>query len=303
MASMPPITSPRDPSGLVPGPPIENELPTYRAISPMAVASLILGLLSALNFASWSLAWLSVAVMAILTGMIALRRIGRMPDTLTGRSFAQAGVAMGLVFGVASQALFGWQLWDLRREVRAFAEVFQDTLKDVQQTRPLTTDDAVWFMIPSQMRRGLTPEDAKEQLEKVLTSSEKVRSIDDTLRAMIAHAGGKPIRFVKVEEAHYNNMDALASLLMEVEEGEGGRDEPGDKILAGHDHTHVPTAAKPHDHADEPPGMDNALVLIRSSGSTRSPSRWNVETIRYPYVPDSYKAPIKAPDDGHGHDH
>ena len=71
-----PNVSPADPEA-TPRPAIENELPAYRAISPHAVVGLIAGVLAVISFAS--LYFLAFAVIAILLGIYADRRIRRSP--------------------------------------------------------------------------------------------------------------------------------------------------------------------------------------------------------------------------------
>ena len=75
---------------------IENEIPTYRAISKLAVTSLLCGVFSVLTFADP--AFLILVVLAIITGLWAQVRIRRMPDILTGSRLAQTGTALAVVF-------------------------------------------------------------------------------------------------------------------------------------------------------------------------------------------------------------
>src|SRR5262245_38867194 len=60
--------------------PIENELPTYRAISNLAVFSVISGALASFSFAD--LTFLFFSVLAIVLGILAHRAIKRTPDVL-----------------------------------------------------------------------------------------------------------------------------------------------------------------------------------------------------------------------------
>ena len=76
--------------------PIENELPTYRAVSSLAVFSLLLGIGSVFTFADTRMAVLGVG--ALVAGLIALRKIKHYPDILTGARLARIGIALGLIF-------------------------------------------------------------------------------------------------------------------------------------------------------------------------------------------------------------
>jgi hypothetical protein len=73
----------------------------YRAMSRLAVASVAIGLLSAVSALEWYLSL--VPMLGIWAGWTALRRIERMPEELTGRRVAQVGIGLSLamwVFGI-----------------------------------------------------------------------------------------------------------------------------------------------------------------------------------------------------------
>ena len=78
--------------------PIENELPTYRAISSRAILSVLCGILSLFSIANSF--FFIFAVLAVVLGLTADWNIQRYPDILTGRRLAQTGVALGLIFGL-----------------------------------------------------------------------------------------------------------------------------------------------------------------------------------------------------------
>ena len=83
-----PISSP-SPTGTVPVSAIENEIPTYRAISPMAVVALICGIIALLSFAHP--AFLLSAGAAILLGILADRKIRLVLDEAARRWLGDAG--------------------------------------------------------------------------------------------------------------------------------------------------------------------------------------------------------------------
>ncbi|HEU5119041.1 MAG TPA: DUF4190 domain-containing protein, partial [Isosphaeraceae bacterium] len=82
------------------GSPIENEIPTYRAINPLAVVSLLMALLSLLSFADEK--FLIASILGVISGFLALRQIKNQPDTWTGPGLAKVGIALSLAFGIAS---------------------------------------------------------------------------------------------------------------------------------------------------------------------------------------------------------
>lgn len=80
---------------------------SYRALCPLAALSAVLGLLSILTFVGWTIALVPVAGLA--TGWLALRRIERTPEELTGSPLAVSGIALSLVFWGAG---YSWLVYD-----------------------------------------------------------------------------------------------------------------------------------------------------------------------------------------------
>jgi hypothetical protein len=80
----------------------EADYASYRAISPAAVGSLVLGLASVSAFINW---WLVVIPIAgVLLGIFAWRQISERSDELTGRPLALAGVALSAACALGGQA-------------------------------------------------------------------------------------------------------------------------------------------------------------------------------------------------------
>jgi hypothetical protein len=75
----------------------------YRALSAMAVASLVCGAASLLAAVWWFCGLIPLA--GIILGVVALRRIRRYPDLYTGKAFAQTGIALSILFWVGG---WGW---------------------------------------------------------------------------------------------------------------------------------------------------------------------------------------------------
>jgi len=280
------------------GSPIENEIPTYRAISPMAVTSAFLGLVSALCFVA--VYWVVAAILAVVSGVVAERKIRRNPDILTGRSFAQAGIAMGIIFSITSIGLVQWQNYWLRTDANRFAIKFVDTLNASKAKHSDLSSDVLWYMIPPHLRRGIAPGDARSKVVEQAHNSAKVRYLEEAMQAMIGHAGeGRKIEFAEVESAVYIDMDGWASLLLKVGSGQNKS-----KAVAPKAHDHH--EGDDHDHAYDPVAgnPDYALVVIRGEPN-ETKNRWMVDQFKYPYNPKSYKhaPPKKADDDGHGHAH
>jgi hypothetical protein len=69
----------------------------YRAVSSMAVASLVLGVLSVLTVWHWAFGLIPAA--GILSGYFAIRRIRETPDELIGMSLALGGLILSVALG------------------------------------------------------------------------------------------------------------------------------------------------------------------------------------------------------------
>jgi hypothetical protein len=94
----------------------EPQLENYRALSGMAVAAFILGLLAPTALAMRHL--LFIPVLGTVLGIVAIVRIANSDNALSGRRLAMIGLAFSLYFGVwaASQDLS--RQWLLAREAR-----------------------------------------------------------------------------------------------------------------------------------------------------------------------------------------
>lgn len=75
----------------------------YRAVSRPAVVSLICGVLSMITVLHWFLAL--IPALGIVLGRFALLRIREIPEELSGRGLARAGVILSVGFWVAG---YGW---------------------------------------------------------------------------------------------------------------------------------------------------------------------------------------------------
>lgn len=74
----------------------DSEYIQYRALSSLAVTSLVVGLFSALALLDWMGA--VIPLVGILVGALAWRQIQRRPDELSGLGIARAGLLLSIVF-------------------------------------------------------------------------------------------------------------------------------------------------------------------------------------------------------------
>lgn len=147
-----PNPNPATDPGPAAAPALDYVVPAYRAVSPLAVVSLVLGLFSVLCFAS--LNFLIAAVGAAVSGGLALRNIRRFPDMLTGQGIAQAGMALGLIFGMAAFSSSYLQYFLQKREATRFAEAILAMIRE----QPF--ENYVWYQAPPAEREKVTPQKA-----------------------------------------------------------------------------------------------------------------------------------------------
>src|SRR4051812_13815429 len=129
----------------------------------MAVVALICGIVALLSFAHP--VFLLSAAAAILLGLLADRKIRRLSDVLTGRELAQSGIALGLVFGLASITTTAVQDWILSREAAKFARLYEKVLGTG------TLEQAMWFTQAPRIRAGKSPQDLYAEMKKMMGNS------------------------------------------------------------------------------------------------------------------------------------
>lgn len=255
---------------------IENELPAYRAISKIAVFSLIFGFLSLFSFAHWF--FYLFALLAIATGIAANLKIKRYSDVLTGQGLATAGIAMGLVFGLAAATVMTVQTYVRNREATKFAKELAAALKAPN------SGDALWFTLYPDMRKDKNP---TQYLHEVESAKGKERMMHEQrfgalnkMRKRLTSSPGQDIHFLRIEstgidESRGLDMGVYALAVFELE-GPGSKEFPEKEQLAG------------------------AFIKAKTTGSRYE---WWVDTYIFPYQASSFVPAEKPVDDGHGHAH
>jgi hypothetical protein len=84
----------------------------YQALSPLAIASVVLGVLSIATMLSWYLA--VIPLMGIVLGWQAERRIRRAPDEWTGLQLARIGMGLSAALWAVG---YGWLIFAKESEV------------------------------------------------------------------------------------------------------------------------------------------------------------------------------------------
>lgn len=248
--------------------PIENEIPAYRAISPPAVVSVILGLLSILCFTHWF--FLTCAAAAIVLGIFANRQIQRMPDVLTGRGLAQTGIGLGIVFAIASLTVSGVQDFIVLRSSKKFARAYVEALKK----EPV--EEAFWYHQPPDFRAGKAPAEVYKAVKDQIKQKQMFEmEFGDLLglKRRLASTAGQDVHFGQIESIGFNGLIPYATVQIEV---------------------HGPKTAEF--------GEEEQFALAVLKGETKNrKNQWWVESLKFPYRPHTYVPAEKPVDDGHGH--
>ena len=105
----------------------DEEVARYHAVSSLAVAGLLAGLLSPLAMLA-AVLWLVPLVAVILSGL-ALRRIAARRPDLAGRPAALAGLLLGTAFLVAAPVDDLVYRYFFRQQARQFAEIWIDAVR------------------------------------------------------------------------------------------------------------------------------------------------------------------------------
>ncbi len=245
---------------------IENEIGSYRAVSPLAVASLFLGLLGGLSFVGRN--FLPFAAAAVVVGALAIRSIGRYPDLLTGRRLAEFGIALGLICGLSSFTSSYVRGKMIEQQAAGFAKTFVEALntKDV--------GEILFLQMPESQRLTTTPakflQEIQEQSAGAFESDPRTMAIKE-LTNRLERSAEETAHFVKIEGSGYEGIKPVAFAVVEL-------DGPA---------------------AEREPNMRHALLTLHSS-DLDGRRTWFVQEIRFPYKSGLMATEVES---AHGHDH
>jgi hypothetical protein len=251
---------------------IENELPTYRAVSSRAVLSVLCGILALFSIAN-SFFYI-FAVLAVVLGFTADWNIQRYPDLLTGRRLAQTGTALGLIFGLSVFTVSSVQGFIRARNAESFARYYAEVFKSGDLSHLL------WLQLPPVQRKSVT---AEEMAEKTRTAKKKEAMMEEMktgplrkLKKRLDSSKDQEIHFVRLENEAREGLVLVALALFDV---------------------HGPESQ------DFPQKEEHALVVLKGVAESGKGYEWWVDDFMYPYKPSSAALPEKPVDDGHGHAH
>jgi hypothetical protein len=262
----------------LPGSVIENELPTYRAISLQAIFSLVFGVLALCTFAHPL--FYAASILAVVLGFLARRTIRQYPDMLTGEGLANAGIALGLVFGLVTGTYTAVQTYVRSRQAEQFARHIAQVLEAP------TIAEIISYNVHPSMRSD--PKHVEEVLKKLDSPTPKDKMLVDqkygqllALKRRLQASKNEHIEFVRIEgmgddESHGSPTIPLYAFALYEVHG------PGNKEF--------------------PEQQQYALAILKAT-ITGKKYEWWLEDVRFPYTPKSYVAATKPVDDGHGHAH
>ena len=254
---------------------IENELPSYRAISIRAVFSVVCGLMAAFSLAD--LTFLVFAVLAVILGLVAHRAIKRTPDVLTGRGLANTGITLGLIFGLGVLTYTAVQNFILARDASKFADMYAKVLKEG------SFGDALLLRSDGETRKTKTAAEMEKDFDAMKArdrglAEQRMAPLNNLRKALApkdAHIHLVGIEDQGVDDGRTGRVGYFALALFEIE---------GPPSKSGSE------------------SKQFALAILKAMAKGRHYD-WYVEDLVFPYMPKSYEAAAKPADDGHGHPH
>lgn len=124
----------------------ETRVENYQALSVMAMVCLVTGILSIAAMAH-PIFWV-LPVVAVLIGLLALRRIRRSEGELTGETPATAGMTLGAVFLLAGFGAFYVPRWQGKRDAIDLGYRFLQYLQAGETTRAMNLTHPPGYQLP-----------------------------------------------------------------------------------------------------------------------------------------------------------
>lgn len=284
--------APPDPSRTATASPIENEIPSYRAINPLAVLSIVLAVLSILSFAnSW---FLLASLFGVILGALGIRQISSQPDVWTGSTLAKSGIALSLAFGISAFTVSSVQIFLIRQKAAHFAQTYL-----VKALNNPDINYALWYRLTPPERKFTKPLDTKDRFTDASRGPESFRMSAGQvygLHLLLERDPKARVEFLRVEQAGYDGINPTALVLLKVHHAPDIEKKSQEQELQHQESKDLPPIE---------PLMtvgDYAAVVLLADSLTSSDAWWVSQYI-YPYEPDSYVQAAEPVDDGHGHAH
>ncbi len=239
--------------------PIENEIPEYRAINGGAVSSFVMGLVAILSFVS--LYFLVAAAAAVLFGGLALRKIRRNPNEMTGAGLANVGILLGLIFGLSATTVTVVRTMMLSQQATQFAGIFAKSLEDGNFAT------VVYWQTQPRFREGKSPAEVVREMQQQSTDDFEVDPRADSARKVInrLEAPDQYLHVQGIEAKGFDGLDPFAYVLL---------------------HLHGSTS-------EDWPAEEYAMIEVRSDRRSGS-NEWWVQSFNYPYEAGSASRQVQA---------
>ena len=188
----------------------ENELPAYRAVSRLAIISLVFG--ARLNSRVLSGYFCpDSGVSPSPLGLMALRNIRNLPDVLTGTRMTDAGIALGLLFSLSALTITVAQSWIVDHEATKFARTYVEAL------RSGSLDNVLFLEIHPESRKTKTQAELLAEFKQGMRGPGMFEMQTQAPRDMIKRLASAPEQTVhlgKIIDHATIGMDAYVEFLL-----------------------------------------------------------------------------------------
>lgn len=302
---------------------IENELSTYRAYHPASIAALACGVIASLSFVHWG--FYIIAVLGILCGATAMRRINRDPEIYTGKGLARAGIALSLIFGLSAVSRTAADDFIRNREATKFGRYIAEVLAN----EPI--DNAIWLRLTPNEREKTSPEQLMKQLNEPgpsgMTAFEQMAAPFMKIHYRLEDTDPHAVEFDQVIRTSTVGLNPVAGITFVFHpKGWASAHGHAHADADGHDHADSKADAKAADTkaADEKTeaptaeekftsrrGLDHMTKvddpvyahMIIKADVVGGKYRWWIQEVAFPYEVGKTDVKLEADVDTHGHSH
>jgi hypothetical protein len=218
------------------------------------------------------------SILAVVLGFLAHRTIRQYPDMVTGGGLANTGIALGLVFGLATATYTMVQSYVRTSQAEKFGRRYAEVLGSPGLAEFLE------FNLHPDARKD---EHKDEFLKKFESAQPKEKMMLETKYGQLL-ALRKRLRSSKDQHVEFVRIEAVGE-----DEGQGG--EIPIYAFALYE-VHGPGST------DFPDKQQYALAILKGRLKGKQYDWW-VDDVKFPYTPQTYVPAAKAVDDGHGHAH
>jgi hypothetical protein len=176
----------------------------------------VLGLFSVLAFAPfWLFLWI-LPPAAIISGLLALRRIADAPEVWAGKKLARAGIGLAVAFGGVALVRDVAHYWNVRTHGRAVAQRFLEKIQAGDM------ESAFWLKFHKEARREFAEKSLEELPGGVLEQYANFRNEVGQMSEAIAR-GEVSFEFESVEDTGKDHAMDYAVIVYRVHTPDGDK--------------------------------------------------------------------------------